>query len=118
MQVCRPLLTIRYELKFMVQAILRWERDNGPAGEHQPRPVLSVARKRQLLQAVREVQRCRHIDRWERYTSRFRRRLDAIAEGSATTAETLWDYFEANWFCEEWRGTSHRRRRSRLFIHF
>ncbi|KAJ7681458.1 hypothetical protein B0H14DRAFT_3061807, partial [Mycena olivaceomarginata] len=86
-----------------MQAILRWQRDNAPDGERQPRPVLSLVRKHQLLQAVRELQRCRHISRWHAYTTRFRRRLDVIADGSPTSAETLWDYFEANWLCEEWR---------------
>ncbi|KAJ7716656.1 hypothetical protein DFH07DRAFT_973832 [Mycena maculata] len=28
---------------------------------------------------------------------------DAIAEGSRTTSQTLWEYFDANWFCDEWR---------------
>ncbi|KAJ7694529.1 hypothetical protein B0H14DRAFT_3043697 [Mycena olivaceomarginata] len=86
-----------------MQAILRWQRDNAPDGERQPRPVLSLVRKHQLLQAVHELQRCRHISRWPAYTTRFRRRLDVIADGSPTSAETLWDYFEANWLCEEWR---------------
>ncbi|KAF7362357.1 hypothetical protein MVEN_00582400 [Mycena venus] len=98
-----PGVPIRICQFHVMQAILRWQRDNAPEGERQPRPVLSLPRKHMLLQAVREVQRCHHISRWSRYTARFRRRLDIIVEGSQTSAETLWDYFEANWFCEEWR---------------
>ncbi|KAJ7472183.1 hypothetical protein FB451DRAFT_1471472 [Mycena latifolia] len=103
-RICQFHVMQKYRIpNLSLEAILRWERDNAPAGERQSRPVLSVHRKRQLLAAVREVQRCRDIRLWDRYTRRFRRRLDAIAAGSATTAEALWDYFEANWFCEEWR---------------
>jgi hypothetical protein len=89
------------------QAILRWERDNTPAGEGHGRvPALSLTRKHQLLWAVREIQRCRDPARWPTYLEQFRARLDAITRGSRVSSQTLWQYFEANWFCEEWRGKS------------
>ncbi|KAJ7128853.1 hypothetical protein C8R46DRAFT_1331939 [Mycena filopes] len=97
-----PGIIVRICQFHVMQAILRWERDHGPGGNHLPRPALSLVRKHQLLFAVRELQRCRLIDRWPAYTARFRQRLEALAEGSATTADHLWGYFEANWFTEEW----------------
>ncbi|KAJ7270793.1 hypothetical protein C8J57DRAFT_1294013 [Mycena rebaudengoi] len=85
-----------------MQAILRWERDNA-GGERQARPVLSLVRKHWLLAAVREIQRCRDPARWDEYLARFKRRLETIVEGSATNFNALYGYFEANWFCDEWR---------------
>ncbi|KAJ7852532.1 hypothetical protein B0H13DRAFT_1207570 [Mycena leptocephala] len=87
----------------VMQAILRWERDGGAPGEQQVRPTLDLRRKHQLLWAVREIQRCRHLEQWQQYLDQFRLRLDYITEGSQTSSDTLWDYFEANWFCDQWR---------------
>jgi hypothetical protein len=92
---------------FLAQAILRWERDGGAPGEQQVRPTLDLRRKHQLLWAVREIQRCRHLEQWQQYLDQFRLRLDYITEGSQTSSDTLWDYFEANWFCDQWRGINH-----------
>ncbi|KAJ7507648.1 hypothetical protein B0H11DRAFT_1902725 [Mycena galericulata] len=86
-----------------MEAILRWERDHSNGDESHARPSLDNFRKHQLLWAVREIQRCRDPALWPQYLNRFRVRLDAITEGSRTNTETLWDYFEANWFCDEWR---------------
>ncbi|KAJ7020797.1 hypothetical protein C8F04DRAFT_1316589 [Mycena alexandri] len=98
-----PGIIIRICQFHVMQAILRWERDNAVVGEAQARPTLDLRRKHQLLWAVREIQRCRQPEQWQQYLDQFRQRLDWIAEGSRTSAQTLWDYFEANWFCDEWR---------------
>ncbi|KAJ7109222.1 hypothetical protein C8R44DRAFT_884294 [Mycena epipterygia] len=98
-----PLVCIRVCQFHVMQAILRWQRDHAPAGERQTRPALDNKRKHQLLYAVREIQRCRDPARWQEYLDQFRRHLDIIAQGSRTSSQTLWDYFEANWFCDEWR---------------
>ncbi|KAJ7604744.1 hypothetical protein FB45DRAFT_699245, partial [Roridomyces roridus] len=98
-----PGIIIRICQFHVMQAILRWERDHGGSGENLQRPTLSLLRKHQLLYAVRELQRCRNPDDWDGYTQRFRQRLEAIAEGSSTTATQLWSYFEHNWFIVEWR---------------
>ncbi|KAJ6621348.1 hypothetical protein B0H10DRAFT_2215280 [Mycena sp. CBHHK59/15] len=98
-----PGVIIRICQFHVMQAILRWERDSGPPGEHQPRPTLSLLRKHQLLYAVREIQRCRSADRWSAYLVQFRQRLDTITEGSSTSSDSLWANFDANWFSDEWR---------------
>ncbi|KAJ7785929.1 hypothetical protein B0H16DRAFT_1445870 [Mycena metata] len=98
-----PGIIIRICQFHVMQAILRWERDNAVVGEAQARPTLDIRRKHQLLWAVREIQRCRDPAQWQEYLDQFRQRLEWIAEGSRNSAQTLWDYFEANWFCDEWR---------------
>ncbi|KAF7334731.1 hypothetical protein MSAN_02371400 [Mycena sanguinolenta] len=98
-----PGVPIRICQFHVMQAILRWERDGGPPGEQQARPSLDLRRKHQLLWAVREIQRCRDPDQWQEYLDQFWQRLLYITEGSQTDPKMLWDYFEANWFCDEWR---------------
>ncbi|KAJ7243227.1 hypothetical protein C8J57DRAFT_1525687 [Mycena rebaudengoi] len=98
-----PGIIIRICQFHVMQAILRWDRDNSAPGTRHPRSALSLARKHQLLYAVHEVQRCRAAEQWPHYLVRFKERLEVIAEGSATTADTLWAYFEVNRFCDEWR---------------
>ncbi|KAF8210510.1 hypothetical protein K438DRAFT_1904002 [Mycena galopus ATCC 62051] len=98
-----PGVAIRICQFHVMQAILRWERDSGTPGEQQSRPALDLRRKHQLLWAVREIQRCRDPAQWQTYLDQFRQRLDYITEGSRTSSETLWEYFSANWFCDEWR---------------
>ncbi|KAJ6488269.1 hypothetical protein C8R47DRAFT_1216070 [Mycena vitilis] len=98
-----PRVIVRICQFHVMQAILRWERDGSAPGEQQARPTLDIRRKHQLLWAVRAVQRCRDPAQWQAHINQFRQRLDYITEGSRTSSATLWNYFEANWFCDEWR---------------
>ncbi|KAJ7078643.1 hypothetical protein C8R44DRAFT_754809 [Mycena epipterygia] len=98
-----PGLLIRICQFHVIQAIFRWDRDNGDRMEPQQRPSLSVARRHLLIHAVREIQRCRNPARWNEYVNRFRARVVRLTEGSATSSQTIMRYFEANWFCDEWR---------------
>ncbi|KAJ7687672.1 hypothetical protein B0H14DRAFT_3054875, partial [Mycena olivaceomarginata] len=59
--------------------------------------VFPLSEQHQLLQAVRELQRCRHISRWPAYTTRFRRRLDVIADGSPTAPKHCGTILRLNW---------------------
>lgn len=83
---------------------MRWDRENGNDREPQQRPKLTVARKHLLIHAVHEIQRCRYRERWDEYVAQFKRRVERLAD-SAASSQLIIRYFEANWFCEEWRGS-------------
>ncbi|KAF8969307.1 hypothetical protein BDZ97DRAFT_1915276 [Flammula alnicola] len=96
-----------YEEDLLAQAriaILRWDKDNGNESfEPQKRPRLNLSRKHKLLHAVRAVQRCRFLERWDQYMAEFRSQVEDICDGAPVAARDIILYFEANWFCPEWR---------------
>ncbi|KAF9472489.1 hypothetical protein BDN70DRAFT_770254, partial [Pholiota conissans] len=98
-----PTSLIRLCQFHVMQAILRWDKEVGNSFEPQVRPRLSLERKHLLLRAVRHLQRCRFEDKWDKAAEEFVESVRRICIGSATSAETIIRYFEANWFIPEWK---------------
>ncbi|KAJ6503095.1 hypothetical protein DFH09DRAFT_942314, partial [Mycena vulgaris] len=82
----------------VIQAILRWERDQDASGA---RPKLTRKAKSKLLYAVRELQRCRSAEDWEDDVEMFKSRIATFT--NRTTKTAIIAYFEKNWFVDLWR---------------
>ncbi|KAJ7108452.1 hypothetical protein C8R43DRAFT_905380, partial [Mycena crocata] len=93
-----PELIVRVCQFHVIQAILRWDRDQDTGSA---RPKLSRPSRDKLLHAVRELQRCRSDDQWETEVERFRSRIASFADARTTTI--IMQYFERNWFIPLWR---------------
>jgi len=96
-----PGIPIRICQFHVMQAILRWDRDEGNI--NQPKPTLNLQRKHMLLYAVRELQRCRTEARWPMYVAAFERCVRQIVAGSSTSFDTIMEHFRSNWFVPAWR---------------
>ncbi|KZP15732.1 hypothetical protein FIBSPDRAFT_958571 [Athelia psychrophila] len=96
-----PGIPIRICQFHVVQAILRWEKDE-PSG--QGRPKLSLVQKHHLLYAVRDLQRCRDSHDWDDKLRVFYRRVGVLSNDDIDKAERIKAYFNVNWFKLEWRG--------------
>ncbi|KZP10623.1 hypothetical protein FIBSPDRAFT_757936, partial [Athelia psychrophila] len=95
-----PGIPIRICQFHVVQAILRWEKDE-PSG--QGRPKLSLVQKHHLLYAVRNLQRCRDSHDWDDKLRVFYRRVGVLSNDDSDKAERIKAYFNVNWFKLEWR---------------
>lgn len=91
----------------VIQAILRWDRDRHLPRDLQERaqPRLSIALKRRILYAFREMQRCRQDEDWILYRTQFERSVHRYLQDTPELLESVLGYFRENWFKLEWRGT-------------
>jgi hypothetical protein len=88
----------------VMQTILCWDKEVGNSFEPQVHPCLSLEWKHLVLQAVQHLQCCRFEDKWDKAAKEVGESVQRICIESATSAETIIRYFEANWFIPEWKG--------------
>ncbi|THU99231.1 hypothetical protein K435DRAFT_795118 [Dendrothele bispora CBS 962.96] len=94
-----PNMIIRLCQFHVIQAILRWQTENGAPEPGWPR--LKRTAKYLLLWSFRRLQRARDEKSWENELQIFIERLKHIVPASSFSA--VLNYFETNWFSETWR---------------
>ncbi|KAG8892129.1 hypothetical protein FRB99_002935, partial [Tulasnella sp. 403] len=62
-----------------------------------------MSAKRRILWAFRELQRCRKVSEWDDYCNLFQERVHRVVETTSASFESVWGYFEDNWFTDDWR---------------
>ncbi|THV02008.1 hypothetical protein K435DRAFT_792949, partial [Dendrothele bispora CBS 962.96] len=93
-----PNMVIRLCQFHVIQAILRWQTENGAPEPGRPR--LKRTAKYLLLWSFRRLQRARDEKSWENELQIFIERLKHIVPASSFSA--VLNYFETNWFSETW----------------